>query len=63
LLAALAKVQAASVRPFLVVLLAYYAVNGYVTWRYFFVLPLVLCVAIVICVALALIASRPRVGA
>jgi hypothetical protein len=62
-LAALAKVQAASVRPFLVVLLACYAVNGYVTWRYFFVLPLVLSVAIVICLALALVASRPRVGA
>jgi hypothetical protein len=62
LLAALAKTQPASVRPFVVVLLASYAANGFVAWRYFFVLPLVLSVVMVICLALALIASRPRAG-
>jgi hypothetical protein len=59
----LAKVQPASVRPFVVVLLASYAANGFVAWRYFFVLPLVLSVAMVICLALALFASSARVGA
>jgi len=63
LLATLAKTQPASVRPFVVVLLASYAVNAFVAWRYFFVIPLVMSVAMVACLALALLASRPRVGA
>jgi hypothetical protein len=62
LLAALAKTQTASVRPFIVVLLASCVANGFFAWKYFFLLPLVLSVAIVICLALALVASRPRVG-
>lgn len=61
-LAALAKTQAAAVRPFVVVLLAYYAANGFVAWKYFFALPVVLSVAMVICLALALVASKRRVG-
>ena len=59
-LAPLAKTDAASVRPFLIALLAAYAANAYVTWRYFFVLPLLLSVAMVVCLALALIASGRR---
>jgi hypothetical protein len=62
LLATLAKTQPASVRPFLAVLLASYAINGFFAWRYFFVLPLVLSVVMVICLALALFASRRRIG-
>jgi hypothetical protein len=62
LLASLAKTQPASVRPFLAVLLVSYAANGFLAWRYFFVLPLVLSVVMVICLSLALLASRPRVG-
>ncbi len=62
LLAALAKTQPASVRPFVVVLLAANVVNAYVTWKYFFLLPLVLSIVMVICLALALVASKPRVG-
>jgi hypothetical protein len=63
LLAALAKTQSAAVRPFVVVLLASYAANGLVAWRYFFALPLVLSVIIVVCLSLALVASKPRIGA
>jgi hypothetical protein len=62
LLAPLARTQSAVVRPFVVVLLLSYVVNGFFAWRYFFVLPLALSVAIVICLALALVASKPRVG-
>ncbi|MEA2164869.1 MAG: hypothetical protein QOK37_2996 [Thermoanaerobaculia bacterium] len=61
LLATLAKTQAAAARPFVVVLLASYAANVFVTWRYFFVVPLVLSIAIVICLTLALVASRRHV--
>jgi hypothetical protein len=60
LLAALAKTQSAAVRPFVVVLLLSYVVNGLFAWRYFFVLPLALSVAIVICLALALVALKPK---
>lgn len=62
LLATLAKTQPASVRPFLAVLFASYAINGFFAWRYFFILPLVLSVVMVICLGLALFASRNRVG-
>ena len=62
LLAALAKTQPASVRPFVVVLLASCAANGYVAWRHLFLLPVVLSVAMAVCLALALVASKPRVG-
>ncbi len=62
LLAALAKTQAAATRPFVAVLLASYAANGFIAWKYFFLLPLVLSTAIVICLVLALVASRPRAG-
>jgi len=63
LIATLAKTQPTSVRPFVVTLLVAYAANVYVTWRYFFVVPLVLSIVMVTCLALALIASKPRVGA
>lgn len=63
LLAALAKIQTVATRPFVVVLLASYAANGFIAWKYFFPLPLVLSAAIVICLVLALVASRPRAGA
>ena len=63
LLATLAKTNPASVRPFVGILLASYAVNGFFAWRYFFVLPVILSVVMVICLGFALFASRPRVGA
>lgn len=61
-LATLAKTQAAFVRPFVLLFLLSYAVNAYVTWRYFFVLPLVLSIAMVVCLTLALVASKSRTG-
>ena len=60
--ATLAKIQPTSVRPFVVVLLVTYAANVYVTYRYFFVVPLVLSIVMVTCLALALIASKSRAG-
>lgn len=60
LVATLAKAQPDAARPFVVVLLIAYAVNIYVTWQYFFVIPLVLSIVMVTCLALALIASRSR---
>jgi hypothetical protein len=62
LLAALARTQATFVRPFVAVLLASYVASVYVTWRYFFALPVVLSIAMVICLVLVLVASKPRVG-
>ena len=62
LLAALARTQAAAVRPFVVVLLVSCAVNGYVAWMHIFLLPVVLSAVMVVCLALALVASKPRVG-
>lgn len=62
LLATLSKTQPTFVRPFVVVFLVAYAVNVYVTWRYFFVVPLVLSIVMVICLALALITSKSHVG-
>jgi hypothetical protein len=59
--ATLAKTQPTAVRPFIVVLLFAYAANIYITWRYFFVVPLVLSIVMVTCLALALIASKSRV--
>ena len=61
--ATLAKTQPDAARPFVVVLLVAYAANIYVTWKYFFVIPLVLSILLVTCLALALIASRSRAGA
>ena len=61
-LATLAKTQPTSVRPFVVVLLVANAANAYVTWRYFFLVPLVLSIVMIICLALALVASKPRAG-
>ena len=60
LLATLAKTQPVAVRPFVVVMLASYAANGFIAWRYFFVLPLVLSAVMVVCLAAALFASRTR---
>jgi hypothetical protein len=62
LLATPAEVQPVLGRPFVAVLLASYAANGFGAWRYFFVVPLVLSVVMVICLALALFALRPRAG-
>jgi hypothetical protein len=62
LLATLAKTQPPSVRPFVVVLLVACAANGYVAWRHLFLLPVVLSVAMAVCLALALVASKSRVG-
>ena len=61
-LATIAKTQPTAVRPFLIVLLVAYAANVYVTWRYFFVVPLVLSIVMVACLAFALIVSKSRVG-
>lgn len=63
LLATLAKTRADAVRPFVAVLLVAYVANGLVAWRYFFILPLVLSVAMVVCLSLALVVSKPRFGA
>lgn len=61
-LATIAKTQPSAVRPIVVVLLLAYCANVYITWRYFFVVPLVLSIVMVACLSLALIASRSRVG-
>ena len=60
LAATLAKAQPDAARPFVVVLLVAYAANIYITWKYFFVVPLILSIVMVTCLALALIAARSR---
>ena len=61
-LATLARTQPSSVRPMVVVLLLAYVANIYVTWKYFFVVPLVLSIVMATCLTLALVASKYRVG-
>ena len=60
LVASLARAYPDAARPFVVVLLVAYAANVYVTFKYFFVIPLVMSIVMVTCLALALIALRPR---
>jgi len=62
LLATLAKTQPASVRPLVAVFLASYALNGFFAWRYFFVLPVVLSVVMVVCLVFALLTLGRRIG-
>jgi hypothetical protein len=62
LLASLARTQSGVVRPFVVVLLVGSAATVYFIWKYFFVIPLVLSCVLLVVLALALMALRPRVG-
>jgi hypothetical protein len=61
-LATIARNQPSAVRPIVVVLLLGYSANVYVTWRYFFIVPLVLSIVMAACLALTLVASRSRAG-
>lgn len=62
LLASLARAGSSPIRPWVGVLLASNAASGFLAWKYFFLLPVVLSVAMVACLTLALFASRPHVG-
>ena len=53
-LASMARRAAAPVRPAIASILAAYAVNAVIAWKYFFIVPAALAGAIVACLAVAL---------
>jgi len=57
--ASLAKIDAIRVRPIVVSFLAGFIINAAVSWKYFFVVPVVMAGVIALCLAIALVlASR-----
>ena len=59
-LASIARRGSADVRPMVAAILVAYVANAAVAWEYFFVGPVVLALAVVACLAIALLtASRP----
>jgi hypothetical protein len=60
-LASLARTDAVRVRAILLSFLVAFVINAALSWRYFFIVPVVLAGAISICLALALaLAGRPQ---
>ncbi len=55
--ASLAKADAARVRPIVVSFLVAFAINAALSWKYFFVVPVVMAGLIAICLAIALVLS------
>ena len=60
LLGGLARTDAARLRPLIAVFTVSYALNAALSWMYFFTVPLVFAVAIVVTLLLAFLASKPR---
>jgi hypothetical protein len=58
LLGGVARREPRLARPFIVLLIASFAAIGWITWTNFFPLPLVLCLAVVVCLVMSLIASH-----
>lgn len=58
LLGGVARREPRLARPFIVLLIASFAAIGWISWMYFFLLPLVLCLAVLVCLVMSLIASR-----
>jgi hypothetical protein len=59
--ASLAKSDAIRVRPVVVSFLVAFVINAALSWKYFFVVPVVMAVIIAICLAIALLlAGRPQ---
>jgi hypothetical protein len=54
-LASLAKLDAIRVRPIVVSFLVAFVINAALSWKYFFVVPVVMAVLIAICLAIALL--------
>jgi hypothetical protein len=57
-LGSLAKPDALRVRPIVASFFVAFVVNAFLSWKYFFVVPVVMAVAISICLALALFTTR-----
>jgi hypothetical protein len=58
-LATLAKTDAVRVRPFVASFFISYVANAILVWKFFFALPLVMAIAIAICLAWAFISVHP----
>jgi hypothetical protein len=59
--ASLAKTDAMRVRPIVASFLVGFLINGFLSWKYFFVVPVVMAGVIALCLAIALVlASRPQ---
>ena len=58
-LGALARIDAARVRPIIAVFFVAFAVNAILVWVYFFAVPLILAIVIAACLGLAFVRARP----
>jgi hypothetical protein len=58
-LASLAKTNAASLRPIIATFLLGFIINAALSWKYFFVIPVLMAAAISLCLAIALALSAP----
>jgi hypothetical protein len=58
LLGGLANRGAGRLRPVIAAFFVSFALNAVLTWKYFFTVPLVMTIAIAICLALAFVAAR-----
>ena len=58
LLGGVARREPRLARPLIVLLIVSFVAIGWITWTNFFALPLALCLAVVICLVMSLIASR-----
>ena len=57
-LAPLAKTAALQVRPIIAAFVIAFVVNAIIVWMYFFIIPLLFAVAIVLCLAAAFVLTR-----
>jgi hypothetical protein len=61
-LGSLAKVDALRVRPIVATFLVAFIINAVFAWKYFFAIPVVMTIAIAVCLALAFVAAGQRAG-
>jgi hypothetical protein len=62
LLGGLATRDAGKLRPIIAAFFVSFALNAVLIWKYFFTVPLVMAIAIAICLALAFVSARPNRG-
>jgi len=61
-LAALARTDAARLRPLIAAFLIAYAAIALLSWKYFFVAPEILAILVVLCLGAAFVSARVRSG-
>jgi hypothetical protein len=61
--ASIAKTDATRVRPIVVSFLVGFVINVGLSWKYFFIIPVVMAALIAICLAIALVQAKPTQAA